>query len=96
MKTNFDSRLDVRMHTESKKIIERAAHLLGLKAADYARITLEREAKRTLDDSYNIKLTERDWHRFLEILNEDVLPNEALRNAVSQYEEAVKTGHLKE
>ncbi len=94
--TNFNSRLDVRMRNESKKLIEQAAHLLGLKPSDYARITLEREAKRILDDSYNIKLTERDWNRFLQILNEDALPNEALKNAASQYEEDVKTGRIKE
>ena len=94
--TNFDSRLDVRMRNESKKIIEQAAHLLGLKPSDYARITLEREAKRTLSDSYGIKLTERDWNRFLQILNEDAMPNEALANAASQYEEKVKNGSVKE
>jgi hypothetical protein len=29
-------------------------------------------------------------------LDEDALPNEALKNAASQYEEAVKTGRVKE
>lgn len=96
MMTNFDSRLDVRMHNDSKKIIEQAAQLLGLKPSDYARITLEREAKRTINDSYAIKLTERDWKRFLQILNEEALPNEALANAASQYDEAVKTGRIQE
>jgi uncharacterized protein (DUF1778 family) len=84
------------MRDESKKIIEQAAHLLGLRPSDYARITLEREAKRTLDDAHSIKLTERDWQRFLQILNEDALPNEALAKAASQYEEAVNTGRIKE
>ena len=93
---NFNSRLDVRMHSESKKLIEKAAHLLGLKPSDYARITLEKEAKRILEDSYSIKLTERDWSRFIQILDEEALPNEALMNAALKYEEDIKTGHIKE
>lgn len=94
--THFSARLDVRMRNESKKIIEQAAHLLGLKTSDYARITLERESKRALDDSYSIKLTERDWNRFIQILNEEALPNEALMNAASQYDKALKSGRIKE
>lgn len=93
---NFSSRLDVRMHSESKKLIEKAAHLLGLKPSDYARITLEKEAKRVLEDSYSIKLTERDWNRFVQILDEEAMPNEALLNAAAQYEEDIKTGRIKE
>jgi uncharacterized protein (DUF1778 family) len=93
---NFSSRLDVRMHSESKKLIEKAAHLLGMKPSDYARITLEREAKRVLEDSYSIKLTERDWNRFIQILEEDAPPNEALVKAASQYKEDIKAGRIKE
>ena len=93
---NFNSRLDVRMHNESKKLIEKAAHLSGMRPSDYARITLEREAKRTVEDSYSIKLTERDWDRFLQILEEDALPNEALIGAASQYKEDIKSGKITE
>lgn len=90
----FDSRLEIRLNSERKNLIERAAHFLGIKPSDYVRATLERDAKRVLEDAQRIRLTQRDWERFLEVLNEEATPNTTLQRAAAEFEADIKAGKI--
>ena len=77
-------RLDFRLTSSNRKLIERAALLLGQPLTAFAVQVLVEQAEKVIAQETDRKLSARDWKRFLEVLDDDsVTP--ALRRAAGRY-----------
>ncbi len=83
-KTKNDARLDFRLNSQAKELIERAAALSGLSVSDFATSTLVEKARQVIDTETTRNLTERDARLFLALLD-DGRPNAALKRAARRY-----------
>lgn len=83
-------RLDFRLTSSNRKLIERAALLLGQPLTAFAVQVLVEQAERVIAQDTNRKLSARDWKRFLEVLDDDsVTP--ALAKAAKRYRKRTAT-----
>ncbi len=81
-----DARINVRLPSELKQIIEEAAAALGQTVSEFAISTVVREARQVLHNVQITRLSNRDRDRFLEALDAaDAKPNTALKDAVRRY-----------
>lgn len=83
--TRKTTRLDVRIRPEAKKLIEQAADILGVSTTDFASATLVTEAQAVLDRHHRIVLNNADRDRFLQMLDSDEPPCEALVQAAHDF-----------
>ena len=82
-------RLDVRLPTESKTLIARAAELLGLNLSAFTVATLVERAREVVDKHAVIELSNRDRDRFLFLLDNPPSPSDALKRAAQEHKESV-------
>lgn len=82
-------RLDVRLTASNRKLIERAALLLGQPLTAFAARVLVEHAERVIAQDTERKLSARDWKRFLEIVDDDTI-TPALARAGKRYRERTK------
>ncbi len=83
--TVSDARLDFRLKRDHKAKIEQAARICGQTVSEFAVSTLLRAADEALERERIIRLTDRDFALFLDLIDEDSEPNEALREAAARY-----------
>lgn len=77
-------RLDFRMTTANRRLIERAARLLGMPLTAFAMQALLDRAEEVVANDTQRKVSARDWKRFVEILDSgEVAP--ALAKAARKY-----------
>jgi uncharacterized protein (DUF1778 family) len=76
-------RLDFRLKATHRRLIERAASILGQPLTAFAVQTLVEQAERVIAEETQRRLSARDWKHFLEILDEDTVPP-ALARAVKR------------
>jgi uncharacterized protein (DUF1778 family) len=81
-----DARVDFRLPTQAKALIEEAAALRGQSLSEFAVSTLLEKANQVVDALRLRSLSERDAQIFLHVLDA-ALPNEALREAAAWYKE---------
>jgi len=82
-----DSRLNFRLPSELKEVIEEAAASLGQSVSDFAVSTLVRQARAVIHEQSVTVLTDRDRDRFIALLDDaDARPNPALLKAARRYE----------
>lgn len=79
------TRLDFRLDTDAKEMIEQAAHLSGRSLSDFAISTLLQSAQEVLDSHQTIRFSNRDFEAFLEVIEANREPNEALQRAAERY-----------
>ena len=79
------TRFDFRIEPSRKKIIERAASLLGMSLTQFAKIALIDRAEEVVQQHTMTILTDRDRDLFLAALDADVKPNAAARRAIKRY-----------
>lgn len=79
MATN--SRLDLRLSSEDRRRIDRAASLAGLPLATFVRAAVLREVDRTVAAQGVTTLSAAESRRFLAALRKPFSPNYALRRA---------------
>jgi uncharacterized protein (DUF1778 family) len=77
--TARDSRLELRLASDEKAIIERAAALSGSNTTDFVRSTMLTAAREAVRMYEVIKLTEEGSRVFVEALIDPPEPNEHLR-----------------
>ncbi len=70
---------------QQRELIEQAAAQSGQSLEEFAASTLVEKAQQVLQNGGVRVLSERDARRFLELLDADVTPNEALRGAAERY-----------
>jgi uncharacterized protein (DUF1778 family) len=82
--TKNDARLDFRLNSQAKELIERAAALNGKSVSDFATSTLLEKARQVVQAETTRTLTEKDARLFLAMLD-DERPNAALKRAARRY-----------
>jgi uncharacterized protein (DUF1778 family) len=75
-----DERIEFRVSSEMKTLIQQAASLQGVSTSDFLAATAYREAKKTIDEHEVIRLSREESERFVDLLLNPPAPNEALRN----------------
>lgn len=79
------TRLDFRLASDQKSLIERAARLLGQTVSQFAIAALVRSAHDAIQQASTTELTVRDRDRFLSMLDSNAEPNPALKSAAKRY-----------
>ena len=82
---NNPGRLNVRLATDQKDLIERAAASLGQTVSDFVISSLIRTAHETMQSHVATTISIRDQEAFLAMLDDTSPPNEALRKAAARY-----------
>lgn len=80
------ARLSCRVQTRIKKSVEQAASLLGQSITDFTEAALAEKAQSVLERHTRITLTERDFTRFVELVENPPPPTAALRAAMADYQ----------
>lgn len=75
-----NARLEFRVPSELKTLIEDAAHIQGVSVSDFLAATAYREATQTLQNHKTIELNQSQTARFVDLLLNAPEPNDALRN----------------
>ncbi|HEX8845107.1 MAG TPA: DUF1778 domain-containing protein [Pyrinomonadaceae bacterium] len=84
-KPRDDDRLDFRLNSEAKRVIEQAAAVSGQTMKQFAVSTLVQSAEEVLERHRTIHLSNRDRDLFLALLDSDEQPNDALREAAERF-----------
>lgn len=83
-------RIDVRLSTDLKNLIEQAAMELGQSVSDFVVGTMARRARKVIQQSNVTELSARDRDRFIALLDDvDAAPNAALIKAAARYKAEV-------
>lgn len=82
-KTHLNFRLDA----EAKEVITQAAHISGKSLSDFAISFLVRSAQEVLEKHQTVMFSNRDFDAFLEAIEADEEPNDALRRAAERYQQ---------
>jgi uncharacterized protein (DUF1778 family) len=86
-----NARLNVRLPSRLKRVIEEAASQLGQSLSDFAVSTLVETARRVVRESNVTKLSHRDRDLFLSALERrDAKPNRALAAASRRYKKRIR------
>ncbi|MGA2702719.1 MAG: DUF1778 domain-containing protein [Isosphaeraceae bacterium] len=81
-----DARLNFRLPTDLKEVIEEAAATLGQSVSDFAVSTLVRQARTVIEQRNVTVLGDRDRDRFIALLDDaEARPNPALLKAAKRY-----------
>jgi len=80
------ARIEFRVRSDKKELIEQAAQLLGLTITEYACSRLVQDAQKTIAEHNVTRLTDRDRDIFLAMLESKAEPNQALRRAFQEVE----------
>ena len=81
------TRLDFRLDSEAKEVITQAAHVAGKSLSDFAVSSLVRSAQEVLEKHQTITFSNRDFDTFLEAIESDDEPNDALKRAAERYQQ---------
>lgn len=81
------TRLDFRLDTEAKEVITQAAHVTGKSLSEFAVSSLVRSAQEVLEKHQTITFSNRDFDAFLEAIESDEEPNDALKRAAERYQQ---------
>ncbi len=81
-----DARLNFRLPTDLKEVIEEAATTLGQSVSDFAVSTLVRQARTVIEQRNVTVLGDRDRDPFIALLDDaEARPNPALLKAAKRY-----------
>jgi uncharacterized protein (DUF1778 family) len=81
--------MDVRLASEHKALIEKAAAYSGESLTGFAVSTLVREARRIVQEHETVILSARDREHFVALLDSPPPPAEALRHAAGRHRELI-------
>ncbi|HKI17345.1 MAG TPA: DUF1778 domain-containing protein [Isosphaeraceae bacterium] len=83
-----ETTLDLRLPAALREVLEQAAAHLGQSVDQFAVGVLARTAREVIEHRGETVLTDRDWRRFLDLIDDpDAEPNSTLRDAATRYEE---------
>lgn len=80
-------RLETRVTTDQKRLIEHAAALQGRTVTDFVLTSLQDAARRAIEDHQHLELSVRDSQAFVRALVEPRPVNERLNDTVRRYRE---------
>ena len=79
------ARLEIRIASDLKAMIEKAAAALGLTVTDYSISRLVETARNDLRQCESVVLSDRDRDIFVALLSSDEEPSEAMKRAAERY-----------
>ena len=85
-------RLSCRVNSHVKQQAEQAAFLIGQSLTDFTEAALAEKAQSVLERQERIILSQRDFARFVELIENPPLPTQELRAAMADYEQ-LKAAH---
>jgi uncharacterized protein (DUF1778 family) len=86
-----EARLNFRLPSDLKEVIEEAATAMGQSVSDYAIATLVKSSQTVLQQSQTTVVSSRDRKSFMALLdNLDAKPNRALRAAAHRYKRRIR------
>ena len=86
--TTKDERIDIRLNSEHKEALMRAAAMFGLSLSDFV-VSKSLEAANEILQKHTITMSPRDLDKFITALSEDAEPNEALKKAAKRYKKDI-------
>ncbi len=90
IRTRNDARLNFRLSSDLKEVIEEAAATLGQSVSDFAVSTLLQTVRSVLHQQNVTTLTNRDRDRFIALLDDvEAKPNKALTEAARKYKKHI-------
>jgi uncharacterized protein (DUF1778 family) len=78
-------RLSCRVHTQIKRKAEQAAAILGQSITDFTESALSEKAQTVLERHERIALSDRDFARFVELIDNPKPPTPELQAAMKEY-----------
>jgi uncharacterized protein (DUF1778 family) len=78
-------RLEIRLTSENKKIIEEAAAILGQTVSGFTQYSLVTKAMDIIKENNLIRMSAEGTQRLFQILDEEAKPNDNLRKAALRY-----------
>jgi uncharacterized protein (DUF1778 family) len=76
------ARFDLKLDTEDKDLLSRAASLMGTTMAGFVRVAAKEKAQSLLEQESRITLTKRDFANFQVAISGAFTPNAALQKAM--------------
>ena len=83
-------RLEARVTSQDKDLVQRAAEMSGCSLSDFIANTVRSAAQQTLRDHYVLNLTTSGTANFVDALLNPPTPSERLRAKVREYRESVE------
>jgi uncharacterized protein (DUF1778 family) len=82
-----DSRLDLRVTSEQKELLERAAAIRGVSVSAYTLLHLLPIAKQEVDTQERLVLSNRDRDLFMSVMENPPTLKGSLKSAIQKYRE---------
>ncbi len=83
-----EDRVEIRIRPQDKKILEKAAVLLGVSVSSFILSHSLKAAQDEITERDQIKLSDREWNTFMRALEHPPKPNPALVAAAKRYRQA--------
>lgn len=80
-------RLETRVSSDQKRLIEHAAALQGRTLTDFVLTSVQEAARRAIEEHQHLALSVRDSQAFIDALTEPQPVNDRLRETVRRYRE---------
>ncbi|MBW7930296.1 MAG: DUF1778 domain-containing protein [Gammaproteobacteria bacterium] len=88
--TTSPARFDLKLDSDEKKIVARAAALMGTTMAGFVRAAAKEKAQALLERETRVVLSERDFARFAAAVSGPFEPNPALSQALKEARRKVR------
>lgn len=82
-----ESRVDLRITSEQKDLLEQAASLKGLSLSSYLLSNSLEAARRDIDSHQRYILSDKDRDLFLSLIEHPPEPNQALKSAMRKFQD---------
>lgn len=84
------ARFDLKMDSDEKAIVAKAAALMGTTMAGFVRAAAKEKAQLLIDRETRLTLSQRDFAVFTQALDGAFAPNAALKDALTQVRRKVR------
>ena len=78
------ARFDLKLDSDEKTLIARAAALLGVSMTTFARTSMREKAQALVDRESRVRMSEADFASFVAALDKPFTPNAALQKALNR------------
>jgi uncharacterized protein (DUF1778 family) len=88
--SNRTSRLEARIAPDALQIVKRAAEMQGRSVSDFVVAAAQEAARRTIEESYLIRLSVDDQNRFADLILNSPEPTDALKRAKDAHDRLLR------
>ncbi len=89
MKNTRSKRIEARIKPDALILVQRAAEMKGSSVSDFVVAAAEGAARKTLEDTYTIRLSVEDQRRFVELMLNPPKPSPVLLRAKDAHEKLI-------